>query len=289
MKKSILTIFILISYLYPHIAHSSGAANKIVKGNEKQYAVRVDGVGNYPPFSWVEYDEKNSWNKFYSVFTPLIDKLTEKGNVKLKYNYNAEDIDSVLSEIRKKDGGIFVGALSQSEKFKDIALIYPAPLYNPITVFMLPDKISDVKSVNDLKGLKGIRYSHEILSDFIYKQVSAFNIEETDSPYEMFKKLFNHEVDYILCGYYFGIIEAVKLGVKHQIAPANKALWNIPVFVGISKMAKDRKVLTENLSRLLNDDNNVKMLKNNLNKIVSSFEAKHQGRIPETFGLENKK
>ncbi len=285
MKKGILTIFILSLLFVANATYAEGE-NQIIKGVTKKYTIKVDGASNYPPFSWI-YTKGNVRSvEHRSPFFPFLNKLTEGGNIKFEYNVSERNVDKVLKDLREIGGDIFIGALSQSDKFKDVALIYPAPIYNPITVFMMPDKISQVKTIDDLKSLKGVRYTHEVLSDFINQRISQYNIEEVDTPYKMFEKLFKREADYILCGYYFGTVEAIKLGIRHQISTSSKALWNIPVFIGVNKMSKNRKILTENISRLLSNENNVKLIKENLDKTMAEFEAEYKGKIPETFGLD---
>jgi hypothetical protein len=102
----------------------------------------------------------------------------------------------------------------------------------------------------------------------------------------MFEKLFTKEADYIISSYYFGMLEAIRLGLKKQIAPAKEALWNIPVFVGVSKTSRNRELISKRLTKYLNEPQNTDMLKRNIQNVINDFEKKYQGVVPPTFGLD---
>ena len=191
-----------------------------------------------------------------------------------------------MQEVRKGEIDVIFGAYHQTELFRGLELIYPAAINNPITVFMLPDRINEVKSTDDLRKLKGVKIAHEVYSDYINEQLKQFSIETVDTPYEMFEKLFTRQADYILISHYYGLIEAVKLGLRGQIAVARQTLWQIPMFIGISKLSRERKMLAQKLTRYLEDENNRKAFQDGGARMLAEFEKNAQGVVPPTFGLE---
>ena len=285
MKKILLTVFILSSI----IITSYDAKSFVLYEEKKSLAkTKMDMTGyiDYAPFGWVDTTNANIYGKFNTVFQPMIDWFIKEYSIEMNYDLYQKKIDDLAQKVRQGDIDFFVGAYFETEIFKGLHLLYPAVIYNPITVFMLPNRINEVKSTDDLKKLKGVRNTYEYFSDFVEKKVAELNPMKVDSSYTMFEKLFTREADYIITSYYYGMIEAIKLGLKKQIAPAKQTLWNIPVFVGVSKISQHRDFISKRLTKYLQDKNNADIIQKNLQKIISDFEKQYEGVVPPTFGLE---
>lgn len=256
------------------------------KHPQKRRDVHITGFIDYAPFGFVEHPDAKIYGKFSTLFQPMIDDLATENNLRIFYDMQKKDFPTLVQEVRKGEIDVVLGAYHQTELFRGLELIYPAALNNPITIFMLPNRIHEVKSVDDLKKLKGVRVSKEVYSDYIDTQLKQFNIETADSSYEMFEKLFTKQADYILASHYYGLIEAIRLGVRGQVAVAKQTLWQIPMFIGVSKLSRERKMLTLKFTRYLEKPENQKELQNNVAKIIADFEKEAQGVVPPTFGLE---
>lgn len=256
------------------------------KHPQKRRDIHITGFIDYAPFGFVEHPDKKIYGKFTSVFQPMFDTLAAENNLRVFYDLQKKDFPTLVQEVRKGEIDVIFGAYHQTEMFRGLELIYPAAINNPITVFMLPDRINDVKSAEDLRKLKGVRLSAEVYSDYIDGQLKQFNIETVDTAYEMFEKLFTRQADYILVSHYYGLIEAIKLGLREQIAVARQTLWQIPMFIGISKLSRERKMLAQKLTRYLEDDNNRKAFQDAVAQMIADFEKEYQGVVPPTFGLE---
>lgn len=256
------------------------------KHPQKRRDVHITGFIDYAPFGFVEHPDAKIYGKFSTLFQPMIDDLATENNLRIFYDMQKKDFPTLVQEVRKGEIDVVLGAYHQTELFRGLELIYPAALNNPITIFMLPNRIHEVKSVDDLKKLKGVRVSKEVYSDYIDTQLKQFNIETADSSYEMFEKLFTKQADYILASHYYGLIEAIRLGLRGQVAVAKQTLWQIPMFIGVSKLSRERKMLTLKFTRYLEKPENQKELQNNVAKIIADFEKEAQGVVPPTFGLE---
>lgn len=256
------------------------------KHPQKRRDVHITGFIDYAPFGFVEHPDAKIYGKFSTLFQPMIDDLATENNLRIFYDMQKKDFPTLVQEVRKGEIDVVLGAYHQTELFRGLELIYPAALNNPITIFMLPNRIHEVKSVDDLKKLKGVRVSKEVYSDYIDTQLKQFNIETADSSYEMFEKLFTKQADYILASHYYGLIEAIRLGLRGQVAVAKQTLWQIPMFIGVSKLSRERKMLTLKFTRYLENPENQKELQNNVAKIIADFEKEAQGVVPPTFGLE---
>ncbi len=285
MKKTLLTVF-TFSILTVLVHNALAFVRYEDKHPKKVTELHMTGYINYAPFGWVDNPDGVVYGQFHTVFQPMIDSFIKEANIKMHYDLQQKNFDDLAQKVRQGDIDFMVGAYYQTEMFKGLHLLYPAAMHNPITVFMLPNRINEVKTTDDLKKLKGVRYTGEYFSDFVEKKVAELNPMEVDTIYQMFEKLFTKEADYIISSYYFGMLEAIRLGLKKQIAPAKEALWNIPVFVGVSKTSRNRELISKRLTKYLNETQNTDMLKRNIQNVINDFEKKYEGVVPPTFGLD---
>lgn len=256
------------------------------KHPQKRRDIHITGFIDYAPFGFVEHPDAKIYGKFTTLFQPMIDDLAKENNLRIFYDLQKKDFPTLVQEVRTGEFDVVLGAYHQTELFRGLELIYPAAVSNPITVFMLPNRINEVKSVEDLKKLKGVRVTKEVYSDYINEQLKQFNIETVNTSYEMFEKLFTKQADYILASHYYGLIEAIKLGLRGQVAVAKQTLWQIPMFIGVSKLSRERKMLAQKFTRYMENPENQKALQNNIAQMIAEFEKNAQGVVPPTFGLE---
>lgn len=285
MKKILLTVFLVL--LYSFFAYRSFAFVRYEDKHPKKITeLEMTGYIDYAPFGFVDHPDEIVYGSFHTVFQPMIDAFIKDANLKMHYSLQQRTFDDLAQKVRQGDIDFLVGAYYQTELFKGLDLIYPAAIYNPITVFMLPNRINEVKSTADLKKLKGVRNTNEFFSDFVEQKVAELNPIEVSSSYQMFEKLFTREADYIITSYYYGMFEAIKLGLRYQVAPAKQTLWNIPMFVGVSKTSRHRDLISRYLTNYLNNKDNREAIKQYLQTMIEEFEKKYSGVVPPTFGLD---
>ena len=285
MKKLIISFMMLALVLLWTVAGFAFVRYED-KRPQKVREVRITGFLDYAPFGYTQRPNEILYGKFFTVFQPMIDTLQEENNLKIVYELSKRNFPKQVQEVRQGNIDLVLGAYHETELFRGLELVYPAAIINPITVFMLPNRSNEVKSVDDLKKLKGVRTSKEIYSDFVENQLKDYNIEIVDNSYDLFERLFTKKADYILISQYYGLIEASKLGLRGQISVAKQTLWQIPMFVGISKLSRERKMLTQKLTRYLEKPENQEIIKQNLIRLVNEAEINAQGIVPPTFGLE---
>ena len=287
MKKLIISCMMLTLTLL-WAATGSAFVRYEDKHPKKVREVRITGFLDYAPFGYTEHPDELLYGKFFTVFQPMIDTLKKENNLKIMYELSKRDFPAQVQEARQGNIDIVLGAYHETELFRGLELIYPAALINPITIFMLPDRIDEVSSVSDLKKLRGVRSSKEVYSDFVEQQLKGYNFEVVDNSYDLFERLFTRKADYILISQYYGLIEASKLGLRNQISVAKQTLWQVPMFIGVSKLSRERKMLSQKLTRYLENPKNQEILKQNIIRLVNEAEINAQGIVPPTFGLENK-
>jgi ABC-type amino acid transport substrate-binding protein len=286
MKKIMLTIFSMI--LCFNITHN---AYGFVRYEEKHPSRTIEltmlGHMDYAPFGWHEENSQFSLGGYYTIFQPILDLLKKEINAKIKVKYGVKNLDDMAQKVREGSVDFFVGAYSKTEVYRGLHLLYPAVIYNPITVFMMPNRISEVKTTEDLKKLKGVRNTKEVFSDFIEKKASEYNITEVDNMYQAFEKLYNREVDYVLSSYYYGMIEAIKLGIETQIAASKQPLWRIPLFIGVAKNSPRRDIISKRITKHLSNENNLKAFEEKLQEIIVEFQKRYKGVAAPSFVKDN--
>ena len=282
MKKILLTIFATV-LCFSTLNKAYGFVRYEEKHPKKTILVNVSGVVHYEPFGWEEKNISVKLSGYRTVFKPILDILAADVNADLRYKTYFKNVEAAMKEVRKNDIDLFLGAYSKTELYKGLHFLYPAVLYNPITVFMMPNRIDEVKSTDDLKKLKGVRIVSELFSDFVDKKVSELNPIEVNTPYEAFEKLFTREADYIITSYYSGMVEAIKLGLLQQIAPAKQTLWKIPMFIGVGKASIYRDKLSKRITKYLTDEKNLKAVEDHLQQLIKDLEKKYEGVVPPTF------
>ena len=250
----------------------------------------VLGFRNYPPFGMVED------GKFRSIFTFLIKEVTKKPPKTAKglagskwevYYENEKDYEDVLATIRQ-EGDLVLGAYRDDEVYKKIEILYPAIIQNSVKVMMLPRRIDEVKSIKDLENLRGGVNTSEVFSDFVRKQIATYNPVEADNSLVLFEKLFAGEIDYIFTGYYFGLREAIRLGLRNQISFSKKDMWKVPLFIGISQKSRKYKALKPALESILKDESLSAKVEEEIKKAMTETEERYFGVIPPLFVKSNK-
>lgn len=207
-------------------------------------------------------------------------------------NFTAELFrdDDYVETIRRGAKGradIILGMYSDTSIYGDLKFIYPAAIDNPVHLVMLPSRIGEIKKIADLQNLKGAIDSREHWSDFVHDQMENFNLEKVDNSYDLYGKLMRGEIDYIFTTYWFGMAEMMKLGVQNLVTVSKKSIWNMPVFIGISKISVEREYLSHNLTQWLSRQEVRDKIKQRAIDILHQIEEENKGTVPPSYTLNN--
>lgn len=288
MKKT--TVFLWVAFISAICIFRAEAFVRYEdKHPQKVRDIRITGFIDYAPFGYTEYPDEVVRGRFFTVFQPMLDTFAKENNLEITYDVQKKDFLTLVQEVRKGKLDLVLGAYHQTELFKGLGLVYPAMITNNITVFMLPHRVGEVKKTDDLKKLKGVRIAKEFYSDFVENKLKEYNLETVNTEYELFEKLFTQKADYILGSHYYILIEAAKLGLGNQISPAKQALWQVPMFVGVSKISPQRKFIVQKLTRYLEKPENQEIIRQNLIRIVNEALEKGQSIVPPTFDQKEEK
>ncbi len=278
MKKWLTFVVFLFAFASAAVAQVEFEQIK----SRTQEKLQVTGFFDYYPFGQYQ-------NNIYSgVFKPFIEYFADHGQYVLDYLPISMNYEDTIREVSKGEADVVLGMYSETSLYADLKFIYPAAIDNPIHLVMLPSKISTIRSVQDLKSLKGAIHSKEMFSDYVNDKLKDFAVEYVDNSHELYGKLIRGEIDYVLTGIYFGTIETAKLGIRHQVAFSKQSLWNIPVFIGISKASVHREYLSHTLSKLLEKPEIKEKIQKDMDDLVNAVIEEYAGTVPPSFLSEKK-
>lgn len=249
----------------------------------------VTGFLDYAPFGYMDNPEAKNRGQFHSFYLPMLKDVGESLNIKFNFKTNKRDYETLVQSVRRGEIDVLLGAYFDTDLYKGIELVYPAVIINPVTIYMLPNRVDEVKSTADLANLKGVRCAKEYYTDFVTEQMKNYNLDVAKTPYEMFERLFTGKADYIMVSQYYAMAEASKLGILHKISMAKQTLWPMPVFIGVSKVSKHRKLLVQKLTHYLENPENQKKIKANLAQTIVDLQSTYQGVVSKEFGLDKQK
>ena len=243
--------------------------------------LRITSYSDYFPFG-AAIGNSRDFLALDSLFSDVFEQYILPKDYRLEF-VAFENLEETLSALHDNKAEVFVGAYYASNDFEKLDFVFPAVLVNPVHLMMTPDKISMVKKLDDLKNLKGIYNSKEHFADYTIQKLKEMNVEPVESADEAYKKILTGEADYLLGSYYYNYAKTAEMGLKDYVSFSTGALWNMPMFIAISKGAKNAKNVHELFRRLASDDVFRESVVENLKKTVKEREEASQGVVPPMY------
>ncbi len=289
MQKLILTSITLIFALISNISYAQNSFFDKTP-DTKTLGICLTGFNDYPPFGYKYYTQNvetlnEAQQKEYkraSLFDIIFVEFTKNANVITINDYTP----SYQENIRLINSGkcdVILGAYFDTKSYQQASLIYPSLINNSVSLIMLPKTAKNIKNLSELKKLKGGIFAQDHFSDFVQRQMKDYELTKEEMPTKLFEKLFTGQIDYIFATHYFATIEAIKLGLRDQLSFSKQAIWDMPIFLGVSKASRNRKYLEEKLTSYSNNPENRAKIEQELRRIIAEFEAQYQGTVPPTY------
>ncbi|MBR1649352.1 MAG: hypothetical protein IJ689_07140 [Alphaproteobacteria bacterium] len=277
MKKIAAAFLLSVLMAFPCLAQVQFGVPK------KMYntILKITPFVDYYPLGRVNLD-----GHYEGVFDTFLSEFETFAEFASEVFYEDDYVNSIRRGAKGKSD-IILGMYSDTSLYEDLKFIYPAAIDNPVHLIMMPSRIGEIKKVSDLKNLKGAIDSRDRLSEFVERQIKDFNLEKIDNSYDLYGKLIRGEIDYIFASYWFGMSEMMKLGVRDMVSISKKSLWNMPVFIGISKVSDEREFLAHNLTQWLSRDEVREKIKNRAKEILKEIEEQTRGTVPPSYSLNN--
>lgn len=282
MKKLGLWIFLLAQILTSMCYAQSMVTTK---QDTKKSFVLAGSFPDYFPIS--EVVKERSFPVLNTVFNDAMEQFAEVGNFKVEYSTET-DYEKTLINLRQGQTDILLGMYYDTKMYRGLEYIYPAVLNNPVHLIVVAQNQDLISSSEDLLKYKGTYIKTEYFSDYMLKNFKNNNITASDSVMDAYKKLLTGEVDYIIGSYYYNYVKVCELGLKNYVTFSRSALWNMPLFIGVSKASKYYKRISSILKKLAVDDKFTASINNALIAKVKQAEVDAQGVVPPSFVREQK-
>ncbi|MCJ7528890.1 MAG: transporter substrate-binding domain-containing protein, partial [Methyloceanibacter sp.] len=128
------------------------------------------------------------------------------------------------------------GIYYNDERAKYLDYVQPAFMFDDVAIFVVKGKEFPFKGQDDLIGKKGVTNQGESYgTDFDAFIKDKLDVARTNGIDEAFKVLLSGKADYLVAGYYPGLAEAAKAGVKDEVEVMDQALLTAEMFVAFSK------------------------------------------------------
>lgn len=206
----------------------------------------VTSFVDYPPFGTIS-KYKDSID---TVYQPFFEAFNESATNKMEYFASGSYKDLVFNVVSGRVD-VLLGAYYDTRLYDGIELIYPSLLNNPLVLVTMPGNSSKIKSRDDLKNLKGAIDSREYLSDYVTNELKKYNIQKFDNSEKLYEQLFVGNVDYILTSRYYGALEQAKLGIRDMVSMSKNALWDMPLFIGVSSITRKGPFTANSIKEVL--------------------------------------
>lgn len=253
--------------------------------NRIKQELKIAAFLDYPPFG--HYADPPYKDSFTSIFQPIIAQYAERQNFETNYIIS-KNYSTLVRDVRRGEIDMLLGMYHETDMYMGLEYVFPAAVNNPIVVIMLPSRIKEVKSRSDLKKLQGAMSSHEHISDFVAQELKQYNIKKFDKPLDMYELLFAGQVDYILGSRYFSMIEALRLGVYNKVSFSKQSLWDMPLFIGISKLSPHKKLLSKTFTAFMERPETVKSIEKTLKDTIVKIQNETKGVVPPSFSSDKK-
>lgn len=277
MRKIALILGLILSLL----TESSSAQTLASTTQESRKSIiKVTSFPDYFPFSHVL--ENYKFPKLKTVFDESLENFAKHGNYEIE-RIAETDYNKSVHNVRRGNIDLLLGIYYSTQQYSGLDYLFPAVMHNPIHVAMLPANIQKVNNLDDLKKLKGIYAQNEHFSDYMLNNFKNLNITPVATSYDAYEQLFTGKADFIVGSYYYNYAYVLDIGLKDYVSFSKKSLWNMPLFLGLSKASKISGKLKTTLNDYIVSDEFITTVEQSLHNIMREREKDSLGRVPPKF------
>jgi polar amino acid transport system substrate-binding protein len=186
----------------------------------------------HPQYPVIAYQEGEA---IVGAAPMLVEAIAKQLNVPLESKFMGSWSDAQTAARDGKADMIF-GIYYNDERAKYLKYVEPAFMFDDVAVFVAKGKAFPFKDRDDLIGKKGVTNEGESYGDeFDAFMKDKLDVVRTNGIDEAYKVLLSGKADYLIAGYYPGLAEAAKAGVKDEIEVLDQALLTAEMFVAFSR------------------------------------------------------
>jgi polar amino acid transport system substrate-binding protein len=204
----------------------------------------------------------------------LVEAIAKKLNIPLESKAMGSWADAQAATRDGKADMIF-GIYFNDERATYLDYVQPAFVFDPVVAFVRKDKKFPFAGQDDLIGMKGVTNQGESYgNDFDVFIKDKLTVARADGIDDAFKELMSGNADYLIAGYYPGVAEAARAGLKDDIVALEPALLSAEMFVAFSKKSPCKSLAPqfgEGIATLTTDGSFHKMLTD----AIAAWDAKN--------------
>jgi len=172
----------------------------------------------------------------------LVEAIAKNLKVPLESKYMGT-WEKAQAAARDGKADMIFGIYYNDERATYLDYVQPAFMYDEVVVFVAKDKPFTYKDENDLIGKKGVTNQGESYgTEFDAFMKDKLDVARAAGINAAFNDLITGKADYLIAGYYPGLAEAAKDGLKDKVVPLDQALLSQEMFVAFSKKSPCRSL-----------------------------------------------
>jgi polar amino acid transport system substrate-binding protein len=201
--------------------------------------ITATGHPQYPAIAYKDGDN------IAGAAPTLVEAVAKNLNIPLESKYMGTWVDAQAAARDGKADMIF-GIYYNDQRATYLDYVQPAFIFDPVVVFVAKGKEFPFKGQDDLIGKKGVTNQGESYgTEFDAFIKDKLDVARADGIDEAFKMLLAGQADYLIAGYYPGLAEAAKAGIKDQIVALDPGLLSAEMFVAFSKKSPCRSLAAQ--------------------------------------------
>jgi polar amino acid transport system substrate-binding protein len=175
----------------------------------------------------------------------LVEAIAKSLKIPLESKYTGT-WEEAQTAAREGKADLIFGIYFNDERATYLDYVQPAFMFDDVAIFVAKGKEFPFKTPDDLIGKKGVTNQGESYGvDFDAFIKDKLDVTRTAGIDAAFKDLVDGKADYLIAGYYPGVAEAAKEGLKGQIVPLDQAAVTAEMFVAFSKKSPCRALAAE--------------------------------------------
>ena len=219
--------------------------------------ITATGHPQYPVIAYKDGDN------IVGAAPTLVETIAKQLNIPLESKY-VGTWEEAQAAARDGKADIIFGIYYNDERATYLDYVQPAFTFDDVAIFVVKGKEFPFTDKNDLVGKKGVTNQGESYgNEFDAFMKEKLDIARTDGIDAAFKDLLDGKADYLIAGYYPGLAEAAKKGLKDKVVALNQELLSQEMFVAFSKKSPCASLagkFGEGITQLTTDDSYDKML-----------------------------
>jgi len=221
--------------------------------------VKITATG-HPQYPVIAYKDGDN---IVGAAPSLVEAIGKAINVPVESKYMGTWEDAQAA-VRDGKADMIFGIYYNDERATYLDYVQPAFTYDDVAVFVVKGKEFPFTGKDDLIGKKGVTNQGESYgTEFDAFMKDKLDVARAAGIDAAFKDLLDGKADYLIAGYYPGLAEAAKDGIKGKVVPLDQALLSQEMFVAFSKKSACRSLADkfgQQITVMTTDDSYDKMV-----------------------------